>query len=60
MGKACELCQNLLKQDTDSLSFTKGTMELSNPAKNVLIVSSGKEELLFSIQYCPMCGVKVD
>lgn len=58
--KKCVLCQQLSKQETDSLSHTKGTMELSNPTKNVLIISSDKEELLFSIKYCPMCGTKVN
>ena len=59
-NKTCLLCQQLLSKEVDSLSPTKGTMALSNPTKNVLIISSDKEELLFSIKYCPMCGAEVD
>lgn len=60
MNKKCLLCQQMSKQKNDTLSYTKGTMELSSPSKNVLIISSNNTELLFSIKFCPLCGNKLN
>ena len=58
--KKCRLCELHQEINADTLSPSDGLLE--NPKySNVLMVSDHKRknEYIFTINYCPMCGKKI-